>query len=95
MDAPETIATAAGLLTMKGHRRPLSAADLSAYIDGELGWRRRRGIRRHLRDCEPCRHYVAQVSGVVASLRATPPLVLSPRARAELQSAYSKWASTR
>lgn len=45
------------------------AADLSAYLDGELPWRRRLAIWWHLRRCEPCRRVVAQLAEVRAAAR--------------------------
>ncbi len=38
-----------------------SVADLSGYVDGELGALRRLRLTLHLRRCEPCRRYVAQL----------------------------------
>lgn len=78
------------------HRRSLSAEDLSAYVDGELGWWRRVRVRRHLRRCEPCRRYVEQVSGIVGSLRAfEAPDTLDGDIRADLRRAYADWVAGR
>ena len=49
--------------THAGHRHP---AELSAFVDDELGWMRRRRLKLHLRRCEPCRRYVEQLRLVVA-----------------------------
>ena len=76
--------------------RSLSAEDLTAYVDGELGWWRRTRLRRHLRRCEPCRRYVEQVSGIVGSLRASEPTdTLGGDIRADLRREYADWAARR
>lgn len=49
-------------------------ADLTAYLDGELDAERGRGVRGHLRSCEPCR-IAARDDGVLRDgLRALPTL---------------------
>lgn len=76
--------------------RHRTAADLSAYVDGELGpWRRWR-IHRHLQGCEPCRRFVEQLAGIVGALRARGTAEpLSPHLHGELRQAYAQWASSR
>lgn len=74
----------------------LSVEDLSAYIDGELGWWHRRRVRRHLRACEPCRRYVEHIGGVSAALRSRrPDPPLSRDVHEGLHRAYAEWAAGR
>lgn len=48
------------------------AEQASAYIDHELSWRGRLGVRLHLMMCRLCREYVRQLSLVARTLRHLP-----------------------
>ena len=55
----------------------LSCRDLahhyaSDYLDDQLGWRPRLGVRFHLLICEHCRRFVAQLRKVQQLLREKP-----------------------
>lgn len=41
----------------------------SDYIDGNLGWRERIGVRLHLMMCDNCRRFTAQLRRIPALLR--------------------------
>ncbi len=56
----------------------LSCRDLahhyaSDYLDDQLGWRSRLGVRFHLLICEHCRRFVTQLRKVQKLLREKPP----------------------
>ena len=70
-----------------------SPADLSTFVDGELGaWRRRR-IARHVRRCEPCRRYVEQLEEIARLTAGMPDVHVSPELRARLETARVEWAA--
>lgn len=49
--------------------RELAQRYASDYLDGQLGWRARFGVRCHLLICEHCRRFVAQLRKVRTLLR--------------------------
>lgn len=49
--------------------RDLAHRHASDYIDGQLGWRARAGVRFHLMLCDNCRRFVAQLRKVRSLLR--------------------------
>lgn len=44
----------------------------SDYIDGQLGWRARLGVRFHLLLCDNCRRFIAQLRKVRSLARGKP-----------------------
>jgi anti-sigma factor RsiW len=42
----------------------------NAQLDGESGFRERRGIGQHLRTCPACRRYLAQLRTTIERVRA-------------------------
>ena len=52
--------------------RELAHHQASDYIDGQLGWRARLGVRYHLLICDHCRRFVAQMRKVRTFLRNKP-----------------------
>lgn len=52
--------------------RELAHRHASDYLDGQLGWRERLGVRYHLLICKHCRRFVAQLSKVRTLLRDRP-----------------------
>jgi anti-sigma factor RsiW len=53
-------------------------ARASAYLDGDLGWLRRRQVELHLLVCDMCRTYLAQLRLIVATVRRRGATVLAP-----------------
>lgn len=49
--------------------RELAHRHASDYIDGQLGWRARLGVRYHLLICDHCRRFVGQMRKVRTFLR--------------------------
>lgn len=52
--------------------RELAHRHASDYLDGQLGWRARLGVRVHLAICGHCRRFVAQLRKVRLLLRDKP-----------------------
>ena len=52
--------------------RDLAHRRAGDYLDGQLGWRARVGVWYHLRICENCRRFVAQLRKVRQLLRDRP-----------------------
>lgn len=46
--------------------------ELSAFLDGQLNWRERSRVRKHLERCAACRRDLASLQQTVTLLRATP-----------------------
>jgi anti-sigma factor RsiW len=47
---------------------------MSAYVDGEMGSRRRRRLERHIQECEECRRILAGLREMLDALhRVRPP----------------------
>jgi len=53
--------------------RELVHQHASDYLDGQLSWRRRLGVRFHLLICDHCRRFLRQLSLVQAVLARRPP----------------------
>lgn len=68
-----------------------SPAELSAYVDGELGFWRSHSVRAHLRGCAPCRRYVEQLEQAKALMGSVGSPTLSDEARGALRQAYAAW----
>jgi hypothetical protein len=77
---------------------------LSDYVDDELGWRERRRLEGHLRDCSDCRVTLAELRAVVEHARRLPhrpPVAdlwpgIAERLSSKRQAgAASRWASLR
>ena len=49
--------------------RDLAHRHASDYLDGQLGWRARMGVRFHLLICDHCRRFVTQLRKVRVLLR--------------------------
>ncbi len=58
------------------------------YLEGTLGWRDRRRVARHLKDCDACTEYVAQMRETLDLLGTVPADTLSPEAQATLLDAF-------
>ena len=58
--------------------RELAHRHASDYLDGQLGWRARLGVRYHLFICEHCRRFLAQFRKVRTLLRDKPPAGNAP-----------------
>ena len=58
------------------------------YLEGTLGWRDRRRVARHLRACDACTVYVAQMRETLDLLGAVPVETLSPEATSTLLEAF-------
>ena len=71
------------------------SADLSAYVDGDLGPARRLSLRLHLLRCEPCRLYVEQLRLAKRVMRASPPPPLTPSVRSGLRRSFRRWRDER
>ena len=56
--------------------RDLANRVASDYVDGQLGWRARFGVRLHLAMCEHCRRFIRQLKQVrtIISTRGEPPV---------------------
>ena len=66
-------------------------ADLSGYVDGDLGpWRHWR-VRRHLVRCEACRRYVEQLHDLRRLAAGLPGIALTPQLRDRLVAARASW----
>jgi negative regulator of sigma E activity len=52
--------------------------DLKAFLDGELGWLRRRRVGRHLRECGECGRVLDELRGVSESIRSAEEIEASP-----------------
>lgn len=52
--------------------RELAHRHASDYLDGQLGWRQRVGVRYHLLICDHCRRFIAQLRKVRTLLRNKP-----------------------
>lgn len=50
--------------------RDLANRVASDYIDEQLGWRARLGVRWHLAVCDNCRRFISQMKQVRAVIRA-------------------------
>ncbi|HEX5087614.1 MAG TPA: zf-HC2 domain-containing protein [Nocardioides sp.] len=58
------------------------------YLEGRLGWRDRRRVRKHLSVCDPCTRYIAQMRETLELLGTVPVETLSPEARSTLLDAF-------
>jgi hypothetical protein len=71
--------------------RHLSSEQLSAHLDGEVGFPESRQIDSHLAACEDCRGRYQSMKSTVSAMwgleRSTPPAGLSTRVRAEVAAA--------
>lgn len=61
-------------------------ADLSAYLDGELGVKRVEELRAHLNECNECSRFGATVGSVIERLRAGSPALLPDLVRQRVRS---------
>ncbi len=52
--------------------RELAHRHASDYLDDQLGWRARLGVRYHLLICDHCRRFIAQLRKVRVLLRNKP-----------------------
>lgn len=57
----------------------------SNYVDGQLGWRERVGVRLHLALCDNCRRFIKQLKLVRAVIRQHQPISSDTNADAKLQ----------
>lgn len=68
--------------------RHLTSEQLSAHLDGEVGFPESREIQFHLASCEDCRERYQSMKSTVSALwrleRAAPPVGLATRVRAEV-----------
>lgn len=71
--------------------RHLTSEQLSAHLDGEVGFPESREIQSHLASCEDCRGRFQSMKNTVGAVwrleRSTPPVGLSARVRAEVAAA--------
>ncbi|MES1244445.1 MAG: zf-HC2 domain-containing protein [Acidobacteriota bacterium] len=71
--------------------RHLTSEQLSAHLDGEVGFQESREIQSHLASCEDCRDRYQSMKHTVSAVwrleRSTPPAGLSVRVRAEVAAA--------
>jgi anti-sigma factor RsiW len=58
------------------------------YLDGSLGWRDRRRFEQHLRACDACQRYLAQMRETLDLLGTVPVDTLSPEAQSTLLDAF-------
>ena len=58
------------------------------YLEGSLGWRDRRRFEKHLRACDGCTRYLAQMRETLDLLGTVPTSSLSPEAQATLLDAF-------
>ena len=79
--------------------RHLSSEQLSAHLDGEVGFPESREIESHLASCEDCRDRFRAMQQTVSAVwrleRSTPPVDLSTRVRAEVAAASRPQAPVR
>jgi anti-sigma factor RsiW len=76
-------------------RASLSCQELvelvSDYLDGRLGRRTRRRVRRHLAACDGCTEYVEQMRRTLDVLGTVPAETLSEEAQRVLLEAFRTW----
>ena len=58
------------------------------FLEGELSWRRRRQVERHLAACDGCSAYVEQVRLAIRAAGELPPEPVDPHVREELLRAF-------
>jgi hypothetical protein len=79
--------------------RHLSSEQLSAQLDGEVGFPESREIEHHLASCEDCRGRYQSMKNTVSAVwrleRSMPPVGLSTRVRAEVAAARHPQAPVR
>ncbi|HEX3127663.1 MAG TPA: zf-HC2 domain-containing protein [Thermoanaerobaculia bacterium] len=79
--------------------RHLTSEQLSAHLDGEVGFPESREIESHLAGCEDCRDRYQSMKNTVSAVwrleRSTPPVGLSARVRAEVAVASRPHAPVR
>lgn len=79
--------------------RHLTSEQLSAHLDGEVGFPESREIESHLASCEDCRDRYQSMKNTVSAVwrleRSTPPVGLSTRVRAEVAAASRPQAPVR
>jgi anti-sigma factor RsiW len=61
---------------------------ITRYLDGSLGWRDRRRFEKHLRGCDACTRYLAQMRETLDLLGTVPVDSLSPEAQSTLLDAF-------
>jgi anti-sigma factor RsiW len=57
---------------------------MTDYLEGALSWRQRRRLERHLRACDGCTAYLAQLRISIATLGQIEPAPLTDKTRADL-----------
>jgi len=58
------------------------------YLEGTLGWRDRRRMAKHLKGCDPCVGYIAQMRETLDLLGTVPVDTISPETQAALLEAF-------
>jgi anti-sigma factor RsiW len=61
------------------------------YLEGRLSWSDRRRVEDHLRLCEDCTRYLAQMRATIAATGRVREEDLSAEARAALLDAFMSW----
>jgi anti-sigma factor RsiW len=68
---------------------------VTAYLEGELGYARRRRFEAHLAECPGCERYLDQMRETLRLVGRLRPDDLSAEARATLQAAFRAWRDQR
>ena len=61
---------------------------ITDYLEGSMGWRDRRRFEKHLRACDGCTLYLAQMRETLSLLGAVPVDTLPPEAQSTLLDAF-------
>jgi predicted anti-sigma-YlaC factor YlaD len=61
---------------------------ITDYLEGSMGWRDRRRFEKHLRACDGCTLYLAQMRETLSLLGTVPVDTLPPEAQSTLLDAF-------
>ena len=61
---------------------------ITEYLEGSMGWRDRRRFEKHLRACDGCTRYLAQMRETLSLLGTVPVDTLPPEAQSTLLDAF-------
>jgi anti-sigma factor RsiW len=64
---------------------------ITDYLEGSLGWRDRRRFEKHLRACDGCTRYLAQMRETLSLLGTVPVDTLSTEAQSTLLDVFREF----